>query len=586
MSDETPTPEATVNPFAALDDAALLAKYGEIGKRGAELAAIDSLSAEQGAELTGLVSDSALAKAEIAARNARNEELSAQRAAFASVEDATITPSAPLAAPETSAQAATAPAPVAVPSVSEMAAQAPVIIPTEVVKAGEGDKITVRASTTAAGLLGLRSSDVLTDGQDVAVALIKNAESFGLKGAPGTRQTIAQFHRDRGEAFTVRTENVSETNAVIRAARDEKKQFAGSNLAQTWLKSIEEGASLTAAAGWCAPSQNDYTLCRNWDAPVGLIDLPTVTVTRGGINYTDEPDFPTIYANAVAAGGGSNFLTEAQVIADTVKTCSEIPCPTFENRRLDVMALCIRVSFLQAAGYPEVVAAWDAGLRAAHEAEMNRLIIADIIARAGAATVLTGPAVGDDSFTSSLLAGVELAAEDIRYRFHMNWNSTVEIILPHWVLPQMRADISRRSGWNGLGISDAEIAQWFAVRNVRVQFVRGWQDGLITGGALNPAYPGGDAATPFMTALPTAAIQFLAFPAGSVAVARQDVVTLTNVYDAASLATNEFTALFAEEGFAPIYPCPGQRLYTLPTACVAGPTGASTTGCTAPPVPA
>ena len=69
-------------------------------------------------------------------------------------------------------------------------------------------------------------------------------------------------------------------------------------------------------------------------------------------------------------------------------------------------------------------------------------------------------------------------------------------------------------------------------------------------------------------------MNFLAFPAGSVVLARQDVVTLTNVYDAASLAPEEFTALFAEEGFAPMYPCPGQRLYTV-AGCLGGVAGAN-----------
>jgi hypothetical protein len=581
MSEDNTTPEVKTFSVDGLDDAAVLDAYNSARTRGAELFAKSDRSAAETAEMQELATRIDVAGNRLDEITEQAASVAAAAEKFGSAPDRSLpAPVVAVSAPVTASEVAPVSQSVEVPSVSEMAVQDRTVIqPTEVVKAG--DKVTVRASTTAAGLLGLRSSDVLTDGQDVAVALIKNAESFGLKGAPGTRQTIAQFHRDRGEEFTVRTENVSETNAIIRAARDEKKRFAGSNLAQTWLKSIEDGASLTAAAGWCAPSQNDYSLCRNWDAPVGLIDLPTVTVTRGGINYTDEPDFPTIYANAIAAGGGSNFLTEAQVIADTPKTCSEIPCPTFENRRLDVMALCIRVSFLQAAGYPEVVAAWDAGLRAAHEAEMNRLIIADIIARAGAATVLPGTSPdpdGGDSFTSSLLAGVELAAEDIRYRFHMAFNSTVEIVLPHWVLPQMRADISRRSGWNGLGISEGEIASWFAVRNVRVQFVRGWQDGLITAVAA-PTFPGADATAPFLTTLPTT-VSFLAFPAGSVAVARQDVVTLTNVYDAASLATNEFTALFAEEGFAPIYPCPGQRLYTV-TGCTAGIAGANRLDCAA-----
>lgn len=576
MPEET-TPESTepqTFSVEGLDDAAVLSAYESARTRGADLAAKAELSAEEIAEFTTLGKTIEIA-------GARLDEIAANAAAVDATRDAfTSAPARSLPQAREAAQAPAsqpeAPAPVsqavAVPSVAEMATQSPVV-PTSVTKGS--DRVTAHASATAAGLLGIQAGEVYAGNEDIAFALIKNAQSFGTRGAPGQRQTMAQFKRSRGTELSVDTENVNETNKIIRFARDEKR-LSGGNLSKAWNDSIQAGASLTAAAGWCAPSENDYDLCRNWDAPVGFIDLPTVTATRGGINYTDEPTFPEIYANAIAAGGGSNFLTEAQVIADTAKTCSEIPCPTFENRRLDVMALCIRVSFLQAAGYPEVVSAWDAGLRAAHEAEMNRLIIADILTRAGAATTIA-PTTPADSFTSALLAGVELAAEDIRYRFHMAWNATIEIVLPHWILPQMRADISRRSGFNGLNVSDAEIASWFATRNVRVQFVRGWQDGLITGDVLNPAFPGGDATTPFMTALPST-VSFLAFPAGSVVVARQDVVTLTNVYDAASLAVNEFTSLFAEEGFANLYPCPGQRLYTV-AGCTQGVTGAHNLVC-------
>ena len=575
MSDEITPETPAAFSVAGLDDAAVLAAYESARERGNALAAKADLDADEIAEFATLSQTIEIAGARLDEIAAVAAQVDATREAFAAApvrslpqpREAVQTPTVEPVAPAPVSQA------VAVPSVAEMAVQSPVV-PTSVEKAA--DRVTAHPSATAAGLLGLNPDDVYAGSKDIAFALIRNAQSFGLRGAPGQRQTMAQFKRDRGAQFQVDTENVNETNAIIRHARDEKRLDGGS-LSQSWNKSIQDGASLTAAAGWCAPSENDYDLCRNWDAPVGFIDLPSITATRGGINYTDEPTFPQIYANAIAAGGGSNFLTEAQVIADTPKTCSEIPCPEFENRRLDVMALCIRVSFLQAAGYPLVVAAWDAGLRAAHEAEMNRLIIADLLARAGAATVL--PQLdGSDSFTSSLLAGVELAAEDLRYRFHMAWNATVEIVLPHWILAQMRADLSRRSGFNGLNVSDAEIASWFATRNVRVQFVRGWQDGLITGGALNPAFPGGIAAPPFLTALPST-VQFIAFPAGSVVVARQDVVTLTNVYDAASLAVNEFTSLFAEEGFANLYPCPGQRLYTV-SGCVGGITGANQINCT------
>ena len=581
---ENETPETPAFDFSALSDAEVSARHAEVRKNGQELA---SKADADPAELSALADELKALSTEGSARAARAADAQAARDMFASAPELSIP--APVI-PETPQETLQAPAeePVApvvasgtpvVPSVAQTAVQ-----PLQTPKP-EGPALIrseTRLSSQMAGLMDLPAGSVYADNGNVALALIKNAESYGRSGAPGQRQTIAQFTRDRGERANVTDMDGQNT---MRALRDVRNEFAlpGGSLAKAWQKSIDNGASLTAAAGWCAPSQNDYTLCRNWDSPVGLLDLPTVTVTRGGINYTDEPTFPEIYANAVAAGGGSNFLTEAQVIADTAKTCSEIPCPTFENRRLDVMALCIRVSFLQAAGYPEVVEAWDDGLRAAHEAEMNRIIIADIIARAGAATVIDGFGGNDDSFTSGLLQAMELAAEDTRYRFHMDWNATVEFALPHWVIPQIRTDLSRRTGDTGnlLGVSDSYIASLFSVRGLRVHFVRGWQDGLITGGALNPAFPGGIAAPPFMTALPQTGIQFLAWPAGSIAVARQDVVTLSNVYDAASLAQNEFTSLFAEEGFAPIYPCPGQRLYTVNDLCVGGITGEAQIRCSA-----
>ncbi|MEU4106484.1 major capsid protein [Streptomyces tanashiensis] len=575
---ETPEPnEPVVFNIAEATDEQLLAEYGRVRTAGAELSAKADADPT---ELSGLASQLQELSAAVAERKTRAEATQAARDAFSNAPELTI-PTQVI--PETSAPVTpdndvtpepAAPAPV--PSVSQMAAQTQ--LPAVPAKPETGSTtITAHVLPSAAGFVRKNAGDAFSGVTEISQALIQNAQSFGSKGAPGTRQAIAQFRRQRENALVVDTLDGNETMAILRHARDEKRLYGGS-LAKAWQHSIDTGAaSLTAAAGWCAPSQNDYDLCRNWSAGVGTLDLPTVTVTRGGINYTDEPIFPDIYANAVAVGGGSNFLTEAQVIADTPKTCSEIPCPTFENRRLDVMALCIRVSFLQAAGYPEVVNTWQDGLLAAHEAEMNRLIIADLIARAGAATVFASPDPDGDSFTSAILASAELAAEDIRYRFHMAWNATVELAYPHWILPQIRADLSRRNGVNLLSVTDAEIASMFSTRNVRVQFVRGWQDGLITGGALNAAFPGGDATAPYMTSLPNS-VSFLAWPAGSVAVARQDVVTLTNVYDAASLAQNEFTSLFAEEGFAPIYPCPGQRLYTV-TGCVGGLTGAAAINC-------
>ena len=557
MPEET-TPETpeVFNP-ATLDDAALTAEFTRVQTRGQELASKEQHTPEEAAEFATLAERLPVLQTETASRIERATAQQAQRDAFSNLEVPVIppiTPSTPVAAPVTPSEPApVSPAPV-VPSVSQMAVQPPAV-PAAEEQSKSG--ITAHLMPHTAGLLQRGVGQEFTGITEISNTIFASQRSVGRRG--DGRYGIAQFQRHRDADHVIEaTDSGNETMRKIRKARSEY-DLAGGSLAKAWQQSVEQTGSLTAAAGWCAPSMNDYDLCVNWSAGVGILDLPTVTATRGGINYTDEPDFPTIYANAIAVGGGSNLLTEADVIADTVKTCSEIPCPTFEDRRLDVAALCIRASFLQMAGYPEVVNAWMDGLLAAHEQEINRNIIAQILTRAGAATVFAPPDPDGDSFTSALLAAVELAREDLMYRFMLPRNSTIEVVLPYWVLAQIRADLSRRSGDTGnlLNVSDAQIASMFSLRGARVQFVRGWQDGLITGGALVGTLPGGDAATPFLTALPST-VSFLAWPAGSVVLARQDVVTLTNVYDAASLSVNEFTALFAEEGYAPLFPCPGR----------------------------
>lgn len=572
MSENTPQ----LPDVAALTDAELAEKFSTVQARGAELSAKDDLTEDEITELGTLVGEFDAFQAETNTRTEKAAQVAASRERFANYTPPAVETPAP-AAEVVEATAVQKSDEVAVPSVASMSNKSTPVVPAK--ESDNGTTITAFVSPGAAGFAGKQTGDEFSGMDDVSHALIANAESYGrVGGGKGARAAIARFERDRGAEFTVN--RPEEGGRVLRHARDEAR-LSGGSLAKAWQKNLDNGtASLTAAAGWCAPSENRYDICRLWGSGVGLLDVPTITVRRGGLNYTDDPGFAAIYANAVAVGGGSNFLTEAQVIADTVKTCSELPCPTFENRRLDILALCIRVSFLQAAGYPEVVSAWTDGLLESNAQEMNRIIIADMVTRGGAETAFVGPAIGDDSFTSALLASAELAAEDIRYREGMPLNATIELVYPHWVLPQVRADLSRRNGVSMLAVSDAEIASYFSARNLRAQFVRGYQDGLITGGALNPAFPGGDAAAPFLTALPLT-VDFMAYPAGAVAVARQDVVTLTNVYDAASLSTNEFTSLFAEEGFAPVYPCPGLRNYTF-TACVAGTTGNTSISCTQP----
>ncbi len=577
MADDI-TPEETPVPFdpTTLDDSALGSEYARIQERGAELAAKAELATGEAGELTELAGRSAAIKAEATVRAERAAAEQAARDTFAKADalppinaPVPVTPQAPVEAVVAAVE--TVPVP-QVPSVAQMAAQAPVAVPAE--QPVRRDRIVNALSSDAAGVLrrSVGEEATIRDIGDASVRLFNQFGSSRVGGGIRAERALAQFTRDR--EFKV-TGNRDQDAEMLTQLRDEKRLDGGS-LLKAWEASVSSGGTsmgaLTAAAGWCAPSENRYDLCSLWETD-GIIDLPTASAPRGGVNYTNEWSWAQINDATLTS---FTKLTEAQVIADTAKNCTELPCPTFTDRRLDVAVTCITGSFLQDVGYRENVATLIDGLTLKHEVNVNRDIIAQMVTQAGAAVVIPGQGAAvvgqtpDTSAVSSILSAVDIAAIDMRYREHMSENRVLEVVLPQWVLAQWRADIGRRNAWyaDPFALANATIMSWFSTRNIRPQFVRDWQDnpsGLATGP--------GDITAPitFLTSLPTT-VQFLIYPAGAVVLLREDVVTLTNVYDSTNLKQNLYTALFTEEGYAPIFPCGEIKLYTA-QACPSGATG-------------
>lgn len=305
------------------------------------------------------------------------------------------------------------------------------------------------------------------------------------------------------------------------------------------------GESLTAAAGWCAPSETIYDLCSN-EVVDGIFDLPEVQVSRGGIKHPTTSDFSAVYA---AVG---NIQTEAQAIAGTAKTCYEVPCPSFVDDRLDAVYSCIKVPLLLQAGYPEQVRDIMNKTVIAQQYKVNASVISRVVTYAGAARDFTGDL---GSTTVALLSGLDLVLEDLRQKWRLGQNATLEVVLPVWARSAIRNDLGARNGRPPEAVSDAEIMAHFAVRHARVQFVYGWQE--------LPAAP----------VVWPASVEFLAYPAGSLVKGRSDVINLSAVYDAASLATNLYTGLFQEEGLLVAKMCQEVVRGTIPTN-QAGRTGA------------
>lgn len=313
------------------------------------------------------------------------------------------------------------------------------------------------------------------------------------------------------------------------------------------------GRALTAAAGWCAPSETIYELCA-LETRDGMLDLPTVQAVRGGFNIPENggPNFATIY-NSIG-DEGDVILTEYEVENGTDKVCVEIPCPDFVEVRLDVAYICITGSFLQQRGYPEAVGRFTQGGLVALDHKVNASVIARMVAGSGSPITVPDNSGGDDA-VAQLLSAVELAAEDIKYRNRMGRAETIEVVLPYWAIPVMRAALARRRGVSEWDVPDSEILAAFTTRHVAPHFVYDWQD-AFSGLANGP----GRAAP--LTAFPTD-ISFLAYPAGTWVKAERDVINLDSVYDNAMLTNNQFTALFAEDGFNVLKMCTDSRLYTV-----------------------
>lgn len=331
----------------------------------------------------------------------------------------------------------------------------------------------------------------------------------GKVGNVQNRYGVAHITKQRSDGLSI--ENYRSVQDLIQAASVESRL---------------PGGSLTAAGGWCAPSETVYDLC-TIESTDGLWDLPEVQVNRGGLNFTKGPSFEDFYAYAVTA-----FQTEAEAEAGTLKVCIPVECPPFEDVRLDAAYVCISAGILTNAAYPELIRRYIEGTLIAQRHAVSARMIA-------AAEAITGPAIPiPDVWANALsvLHALELVAEGERDRYRMARSATLEVLLPFWVRPALRADLANRTGVDLVNVTDAMLDSFFTNRGLRVQWLYNYQSIAATGTGVATDYPD--------------TLETIMYPAGTFVMLTDDVIRLDAVYDSVGLSTNTYTALFAEEGVA------------------------------------
>lgn len=407
---------------------------------------------------------------------------------------------------------------------------------------------------------------------------------YGAAGGGGTarRDSVAQFKTEYPRELTASGGLNEDATKIIDYAASESRLPGGSLRASLDIKRRQAeaaGNSLTAAgSGWCAPSEVLYDLCE-LESSDGLLDIPEVNVSRGGIKFTTGPDFSAIYS-----GAGYFHYTEAQVISGVTKPVMTVPCPSFSDVRLEADGLAIQADLLQLRGYPELIARFVRGAMIAHTHKINQFMINALVTGSTALALPSnvtshtpGPGTTwytDHSVVSTLLSALDMVITDYKYRQRMQIASTLEVVLPYWVQSWIRADVTRRAFYDGsnggdqFAITMAKIDDWLRVRNARVQYVYDWQDAYYWA-----AYPtGAPAVWQRFGADPTTqdfvqdwphSLQMLVYAAGTWVRGNADIITLDTVYDSTTLAQNKTTQLFTEQGILAAKTCFDSRVYSI-----------------------
>ncbi|RDI32450.1 hypothetical protein DEU38_103183 [Rhodococcus sp. AG1013] len=307
-----------------------------------------------------------------------------------------------------------------------------------------------------------------------------------------------------------------------------------------------EGGSLVAAGGWCAPSETLYELGGILaDANVGLIDVPEVQAKRGGLRFTEGPDYTAIYnatgfmqTEAQAIAGDGFTKPTGETVAGTEKPFYRVPCPEFAEKRAETAGLGIVAGILQNDAYPEVTAEVVEHALIAHSHKVNARTIKRMVDESGTAISLSLGA----SASTSVLNALDIQIVDYRYLNRAPESLTLEVKAPMWLKAVFRADLAQRSGLTpdeGYKISDQQIDSWFAARNAKPQWVYDWQD-AFTGVA--SGFGGATAITSWPDT-----VDLLIYAAGTFVRARGEVINLEGIYDSTNLEVNDFHRLFVEE---------------------------------------
>jgi hypothetical protein len=403
---------------------------------------------------------------------------------------------------------------------------------------------------------------------------------IGTKNAY-VRSSLAVVRRET-DASLVASGGRDDVELVDRIANE--RNLPGGSLLAAHRRAVTAAAStgtFTYGGMWCAPSETDYTLCPQLATESGMLDLPTMTVTHGGLRYPVTNEYPDLGYDQYFREYDENHVFDPED-PDSLKPCISGFCPEWDEVRLKARPLCIMGDILKDRAWPELVERFmsDVMIKNAHWMNANYLAYiasrSDQVASFSAQTGQFG--IGSASF--AIADRIGLLVTWFRNLYRMDPGATLEGVAPMWLLDLLKADIAKRSNRNSTAVSTAEVDQVFTERGARMQWVYDWQSDAL--GAAKVSVPNPDAGQPGQPATlqrwmppatwPTSAT-LMFYPAGSWVLGQQDIITLDAVYDSTNLRQNIFTRLFTEDAYLLLNRCGRSFKITVTDLCANGALG-------------
>ncbi|MFJ4960251.1 major capsid protein [Streptomyces sp. NPDC088739] len=439
---------------------------------------------------------------------------------------------------------------------------------------------------------GFFSGQELPSMDSLVSAAAAKFNSLSRHNASGGRAGIATFNRTVDPRTRIDNEMVDWRK--LDDVANERLLPGGSLIASmyggtpaTSLTASTPAVSLGAQApdvsgfgyAWCSPMEIINQLCPLEGTLEAMVDLPTITTTKGGVMWPHTPDYTDLFKDTPFC-----FTEEDMGGTSFEKPCIKVPCADgWDQCVLDACSLCIIDNILLSrVDDSQIQRAIAQGLliyrRGLNAKRIKRML--DLTKSvSGGFTVVSADQLrqhGPGMF-ESILSFFELQVEHLRARKRLGRNTTFEGLAPTWLRAVLRADLSKKNGiqdrWT---VTDADVDRWLAQRGIRLQYVWEFQDAGV-----DPNSPIGGDIVPLNW---PSKVQILLYQAGTFTAIQGPSVQLDAVYDREGIQRNERVRLFMEDMWCLVSRCGIKQLYEIPL-CPNGVSGGQEVIDCTPPTP-